>query len=317
MAATNQDGNLRGKFWCFTINNPGDYRPVFVEEMMRYMVYEQEKGAEGTLHLQGYIACKATQRMATIEALVGGHAHLERAQGSEEQNKTYCTKEPFGEDPREFGSYQPDANRKGARTDLRKCTDMINKGATIAELAVACPSDFVRYHSGLLAYRQAVMPEPEIQRPVFNLTLWGPTGVGKTHRILHAYPKTYKIEKGRDPFGGYNGQKVVLFTEFNYADWPIQTMNKCLDKWKLSLDCRYANKWAAWTLTILEGNTDPVMWYPMEPPALREAFLRRLSDPIGAILEVTCREQEIELPADPEDPEVFARTLESFKINNP
>jgi len=45
---------VNGKRWCFTINNPGEYRPMFDAGVALYMCYGLETApTTGTIHLQG------------------------------------------------------------------------------------------------------------------------------------------------------------------------------------------------------------------------------------------------------------------------
>jgi len=39
--------------WCFTINNPGDFRVAFVPAQMEFLVWQLERGEAGTVHIQG------------------------------------------------------------------------------------------------------------------------------------------------------------------------------------------------------------------------------------------------------------------------
>ena len=128
--------------WCFTINNPGEYRPVFRPEHMAYLVYQIERGSEaGTQHLQGYVRFHNRKRLSTVKNVLENQgAHLEQARGSEEQNKAYCTKEDTRESgPFEFGVYDKDAGKQGNRSDLAEIAMMARRGAALQEIADAHP----------------------------------------------------------------------------------------------------------------------------------------------------------------------------------
>ena len=53
--------------WCFTLNKPGDWRPVFKPEHMAYLVYQLERGEQGTLHVQGYVRFHNRKRIQTVK----------------------------------------------------------------------------------------------------------------------------------------------------------------------------------------------------------------------------------------------------------
>ena len=108
------------KNYCFTINNPisPDVFPGGLPEDVHYVVWQLEKGAEGTVHIQGYVQLKKRMTMTQVHAkwpiFKGGH--LEVAKGSPSQNKDYCTKaETREQGPWELGTMQAG---QGNRTDL-------------------------------------------------------------------------------------------------------------------------------------------------------------------------------------------------------
>lgn len=260
--------------WCFTVNNYGDWRPVYNAAEMDYLVYGLEVGEQGTPHVQGYVRFKNRKRMNTVKNLFErADMHLEPAKGTEMQNKTYCIKDgQFSE----FGTFDANVGKQGNRSDLEAIMVACQAGATMTAIALAFPADFIRYHGGIEALRQAVAPLPPLERDVRVTVLWGPTGVGKTHRIRTEFPNSYSVEPGRAPWDAYQGQTEVVFDEFDYSKWTITMMNRYLDKWRLELDARYHNKYAAWTRVVICANSSPPHWYPNEAPPLLDAFRRRL-----------------------------------------
>lgn len=162
---------------------------------------------------------------------------------------------------------------------------------TLNEIARKHPTEWIKFHAGLIDLHSRVTPPPPATRDITVTILWGSSGTGKTHRIRTAYPGTCLIKDGRDPFASYNNQDTIFFDEFNYEKWTIQQMNLYLDKWPLELDCRYRNKNAYWTKVFICANSNPYNWWPLEHQALREAFWRRCTH----IIEVTSQEQEISI----------------------
>ena len=136
----------------------------------------------------------------------------EQARGSEEQNKAYCTKEDTRESgPFEFGVYDKDAGKQGNRSDLAEIAMMARRGAALQEIADAHPGDYIRYHAGIQALHLLIAPPPPVGRDVTVTVLWGPTGTGKTHRVLARWPTCYMVDAGRDPWGNYNREAYYLF----------------------------------------------------------------------------------------------------------
>jgi len=88
--------NSRSRGWCFTLNN---YTQEELEEIktqihskcIKYILGD-EVGESGTPHIQGWIYFKNGVSFESVKK-INGRAHWEKARGSMEQNKKYCSKE--------------------------------------------------------------------------------------------------------------------------------------------------------------------------------------------------------------------------------
>ena len=113
------------KNWCFTLNNPTENEVERIkllgeDESINYLIFQKEHGENNTEHLQGYIQFAAKKRLGPAKAAVSERAHLEKARGTPDQNKTYCTKEEGRLDgPWEYGII----SIAGKRSDLLKFRD--------------------------------------------------------------------------------------------------------------------------------------------------------------------------------------------------
>lgn len=271
--------------WTFTYNNALPGQTIEQLDDVAYLVYEHQIAPQtGMRHLQGYVRFKNRKRFTTTQSWFSQRGcpgvHIEKPKGTEQHNRDYCTSaetRAAGTEPFEHGEFQPDIGKQGKRSDLEEATGAIDRGATMGEIARAHPSDFVRYHRGFQAYMDTTRPMPPVERPVSVYVLWGPTGTGKTHRVLHQFPNVYSVKPGRDPWGQYRQEEVIFFDEFDYEKWTLQDMNKYLDKWRCPLDCRYADKYAFWTTVIIAANSNPTSWYPLAGPMLLDALRRRMT----------------------------------------
>lgn len=271
------------------MNNPEEWRPTWDSSSMSYLVWEMETGELGTPHIQGYCRFKQRKRMQQV-AEIFPRAHLSLCRGSEEENRNYCLKE-FTANPQvehgEFGDYEP-KQKQGRRKDLEEACNILKEGG-LKRVAEEKPVEYVKYHQGFKALRTALQKPPPLMRDISTTILWGPPGTGKSHRAVTQFPEAYKVNPGRDPFGDYEEEDVIIFDEFDYEKWPVEQMNLLIDKYRLKLDCRYANKWAYWTTVIIISNIDPHNWWQYHNQVKKEAFLRR----IDAIYEVTSIEETI------------------------
>jgi len=267
----------------FTINNPGEERPIFNEEKMAYLVWQLERGANGTLHIQGYCRFNKKYRLRTVIPLFGGRAHVLIARGNEQQCRDYCTKEDTrvsaGE---EHGVFNPKAGMgKGHRSDLDEIAAKCAAGVPLQTIIAAHATSALRYIQNIVSVHAWVAPEPPAQREITVQVLWGPSGTGKTHRVLmnstlRNTGGIFVVRPGRDPWGRYMGQATILFDEFDWRKWEIYEMNQYLDKWTTELDSRYHNKSAVWTRVIICANSSPTTWYANQEMELLLAFRRRL-----------------------------------------
>lgn len=248
--------------WCFTVNNPGIWRPKYYGEAMDYLVWQLEEGESGTPHVQGYVRFKTKKRLGAVKAFLCQSAHAEVARGSEKKNKEYCTK-PEGriEIGDEHGVFKETAGIQGARNDLAKVVDEIKEGLPLQKIASENPTTFVKYHAGIIKLRQVIQPKPPPMREVKILVLWGSTGVGKSYRINSMFPDAFKVNPGRSPWDTYDNEEVVFFDEFDPKSWPVTEMNQYLDIYRLELNCRYANKYARWSTVVICSNMNPIEWY--------------------------------------------------------
>lgn len=85
---------VRGKAWCFTINNPTEEDiPGYDSSKHEYLVYQLEQGqGSQTPHYQGYVFFKSKVEFNTVKKWLP-RAHIAKAKGTPLQNRDYCTKE--------------------------------------------------------------------------------------------------------------------------------------------------------------------------------------------------------------------------------
>ena len=272
------------KRWAFTYNNfPRGWSPrTFCNGDVAYCVWQTERGAEGTVHIQGYVRFNSRKSMQTVKNFFEAERmHVEPAVQPEHTNTLYCTKAEGRVEEGTRGTYgteAPHEGEQGRRSDLAAIAEKAKAGVTIKDIADQHPVNFIRYHGGIQALVDQVGPAPPIARVVSCYVLWGPTGVGKTHRVLTSFLNVYQVlGRGRDPWGNYAGQDVLLLDEFDWRLWSPQEMNCILDKWRYRLDCRYRDKYANWTYVFICCNDNPNEWFSNTSQALRDAVRRRLA----------------------------------------
>lgn len=275
--------------WCATVfvNNKEEFEPARLCEVndIKYACWGLERCPETQrMHWHMYMRFVTRKRMESVKRIFARQdMHLEKRRGTEEQARRYCWKtqednggaEVFTDTQGERGEFEPEKGQ-GMRSDLAEIATKIKAGTSIKDVAIDHPADFIRYHCGIQAFANVVTEAPAV-RQMSVLWLHGPSGTGKTHRVMMKYPDIFKVMPGRSPWDAYSNQSRILFEEFQDTCWPIDMMKQYLDKWKLSLDARYANKHAHWTEVYLITNGSPETFYPTATGADLAAFRRRIA----------------------------------------
>lgn len=215
--------------FCFTLNNYTDeeYVALTSEEFTKkckFLVIGKETGANGTPHLQGYVNLVKKMAFNSLKKLVP-RAHIEKANGNDEQNYAYCTKDD--KNAFVYGEIQ----FRGKRNDLRLACNMIINKAPMAEVAKEYPCVYVQYNKGLVAFREILQPDRDPDDPPSTVWLWGLAGVGKTRLVFDQSPKgDVYVKDGTQWWDGYSHQSVVLIDDFD-GHWPYRDFLRLLDRY--------------------------------------------------------------------------------------
>lgn len=257
--------NARSRAWCFTINNP-DSKPSF-DGKQEYLVYQLERGLEGTEHYQGFVYFKQPKAFSQMKKWLPT-AHLEVAK-SISGSIEYCQKA----DTRIDGPWESgEKPQQGRRSDLEAVAEQVLEGVPVRELARSNATAFVRYHRGLQALRAATAtPRSALTECV---CIVGPTNVGKTTWVLEQYPKAYWKPPLSKWWDNYDQEDVVVIDEF--TGWlPIEFMLRLLDRTPLLVENKGGVVNFAATKVFLLSNKYPEEWYPENP--LLPSLLRRMT----------------------------------------
>lgn len=132
--------------WVFTINNP-TVEFIDLENVpsdVRYMVYQKEAGASGTVHFQGYVELRKPQRMSWMKKWLG-EGHFEHMRSNRNAARAYCMKEESRiAGPFEYGTW---IGGDAVRTSASVKDAM--EGKSLEEIMVDDPESYCR-HKGVL-----------------------------------------------------------------------------------------------------------------------------------------------------------------------
>lgn len=238
-------------------------RNILSTDKVRYAIFGRETGENGTPHLQGYIAFFKPQRInSVIKALPG--CHIEIAQGNEQQNFDYCSKQG---DYEEFGR----RSIQGKRSDLDTAIDLLKEGG-IKRVIEECPREYVKFHRGLEQLEYRLNNTPYEHPDVRGIWIHGPPGTGKSHTAREAYPDAY-LKAQNKWWDGYSGEKAVILDDL---DTP--TLGHYLKIWSDKYSCSGEFKGGTVHLRhhvfIVTSNYHPSSLWP-DDPQMCEAIKRR------------------------------------------
>jgi len=252
--------------WCFTLNNPLDEE---VETLLtqgalcHYAVWQPERGANGTPHLQGYLAYKNRVRLATLHRLLP-RAHFTIARGSPDQNRTYCTKpETSCGNPTELGDFE-EIPRAGQRSDLDELQTALDAGLTNDDYATTYFSTFVRYPKIVDAYQQAKIRARSSKNAIKCVLVTGNARTGKTmfteHLALSHGGGYYRHSLGGF-WDGYRGESVVILEDFRGSSLSFGDFKRIVDRYAVRVHIKGTSCQMAATVFYITTNFEVKDWW--------------------------------------------------------
>lgn len=280
-----------------TINNPIEkgYTHEVINDILNefslvYACFCDEVGEQGTPHTHIFFIAKNGVMFDTVQKRFVG-AHIEKARGTNEENRNYITKtgEKYKDKAEtnlpntfeEIGILPPDRAVNSTLND--EIYEMIQNGCSEFEILDTFPNSINKIDKIRKAIEIVNKEKFKDQVRILNTTyIWGNSGVGKTRSIMekYGYSNVYRVTDYSHPFDDYDGQKVILFEEFR-SNLPIADMLKYLDVYPVMLPCRYANKVAMYDTVYFATNIplDKQYIHIQEyEPETYKAFLRRINE---------------------------------------
>lgn len=254
---------------CFTLNNP-ESELVFDEVWMGYLVYQKEKGEEGTEHYQGYLELKQAQRFSRLKAWLP-RAHFEPRKGTQEQAIAYCKKEDTRlEGPWEFGL----PKSQGKRSDLIALYSSAKQGKRKREVLEEMPASYMRHYKAY-AHVQGLFCPPPIDPPRQVHLLLGEPGTGKTRYVKDRHPDHWQTPLQKEMwFDGYDGHDVVLIDDFA-GQMPLHLLLQLLDRYVIQVPVKGGFTWWTPRHIYITSNLCISEWYDYSKRQIHLAALER------------------------------------------
>jgi hypothetical protein len=229
--------------WCFTLNNPPSFGDILPEWNCECRVYQHEKGASGTHHLQGFVYFASRKTLTSVRKLLPS-AHWEKAKALDLRDAwDYCTKKENGfsectpeqQGPFTFGDKNklPPPKKQGHRKDLIDACELAKSG----RFSEIDPVAFMRYHKGLFAL-SALHLKSRTSKPT---VIWyhGPTGCGKSKLASESSSEedVYWKPPGKW-WDGYRQQSTVVIDDLRPEDMPFNYWLRICDRYPFTCEVK-------------------------------------------------------------------------------
>ncbi|AWW06123.1 MAG: helicase [Cressdnaviricota sp.] len=241
----------RGRAFCFTLNNYDDEDIERLDRLeCQYLVYGYEEApSTGTPHLQGYIYWANAKTFKVVARMFKWH--IELAGGTPDQNFDYASKEgEYYERGVKPLAKEANGQAEKERWDLARAAAKEGKFEDI-------PSEmYIRYQNSFKRMRIEDL-DKAVDLPTrekYGLWIWGPPGVGKSHKARNDYQDLYLKDMNKW-WDGYQGEKNVLIDEICPTDHFMGAyIKKWADKWTFSAEYKGGRKVIRPELIIITSN---------------------------------------------------------------
>lgn len=278
-------------WWFFTWNNPDHPKDkaMLLKEFGkkdRYILFQYEKGKEGTKHYQGVLYDRKKITCSALSKKMPGCGYLAPVINTDKA-LSYCGKLESRIDGPWTNGRKP---KQGERSDLLECKSIIDNGGGVDELFEQQFTNMVRYGRGLREYIEIKKgPRKRDEKPMVFIYI-GDGGMGKTEAVKAEVEewggRTYwlTLEGGMhgkvwwgDQYKHYDGEENVVIDEFE-MQIRLSDFKRLLDSSPLEVPYKGGyTPFIAKRVWIISNYTIDTWYYKSAPPGPpRNALMRRL-----------------------------------------
>lgn len=275
------------KRWCFTLNNPTEVEQFALNNIdqlegpsLQYIIWQTERGENGTKHIQGFLILKKQQRLSWLQKHISARAHFEVARGNNKQASEYCKKDDTytGEYRYEWGEL-PVTQVKKRDERLQEAAEELDTLKEVYKRPAEIPSMTLMQCGFIPAMKEITADILGPYRPNLRvITMVGPPGTGKSYCIQKHFPNHGRCICGNSGTWFQNPcAEVMVFEEF-CGQIQLQRMLQYLDPYPHALEVKGGMRPAMYTTVVITSNTRPEGWYKGD-----EGFTGKRNDAILAL----------------------------------
>lgn len=226
----------------FTLNNYTveelthlDHIVQNVQENLKYICFQEERGAQGTPHIQGYAVAHNPKTFSAWKTLIGARIHIETARGTAKENQAYTSKES----DRIPGSLWRSAGippEPGKRNDLGAVASAISEGTSLRTLFERFPGEYLKFNRGIQSARLLYTTRRSWKTEVF--WLYGPTGTGKSRIVAEIATEAYWKSATSKWWCGYDEQVDVVIDDYRRDFCKFTDLLRLFDRYPLTVESK-------------------------------------------------------------------------------
>lgn len=266
--------------FCFTLNNYTELEwhicIEFIKQRCKYGIIGKEIApTTGTPHIQGFCNLKKPMRFSAIKQRIDNRIHIEKANGSDEDNRTYCSKS---------GDFFEEGTpiKRGERSDLQSVVaDIQNGERNHTVLAKTYGATYIRYFRGIKEYIRIINPIEPRNFKTDIYYYYGPPGTGKSRRALEEATATgggiYYKPRGLW-WDGYEQQNCVIIDDF-YGWIKYDELLKICDRYPYKVQIKGGFEEFTSKKIWITSNVDTDLLYKFDGYNVA-AFERRITNKI-------------------------------------
>lgn len=259
--------NPRSREWVFT-----SYEETFPKEFdskVRYVIYQQEICPKtNKKHWQGYAEFVNPITYLNVHKYLNTNnkLHVEQREAERSKARDYCRKKDTAIEGTQFEWGEWREVSQGKRSDIDEIGALVKQGVKLRDIANEYPGQWIRFGRGISSLSKVISGQRKEKTEV--TILWGPTGVGKSHRANEELPNAYWYTLN-GWWDGYDCHEEVIMEEIALRDINRREILMLCDKFPYKVNMKGSSCEFVAKKMIITTNDNPETWFEFIPELRR------------------------------------------------